>query len=312
MSKGGASTTTESDTRLSEELRGSAVGALRDAENLYNLGTEGIYQGTRLAEEDPLLAQAQEERLSRFAEGGDLAGVLGSGLSSFQNYLGAGDLANNPVFQQQMENILGEASTQFSRGAVPIMQQASAAGQYGGSEGMEGLGLLGGEIDRNTQAALVQSALGQQQLGLQAQQLLPQVLRTSMMGADVAEGIGKQRSLRSQAELLDEIQMAEANRNAQLQNLSQFYQMLQGSPLVAEASQISTETQKTESDPFSTLLGAGLAIGGMGIPGGGTLGGQFISGLFGGGETVGNNLSPSTSGLGGGTDDVVARDFSFN
>jgi hypothetical protein len=311
MSKGGASTTTESDTRLSEELRGSAVGALRDAENLYNLGTEGIYQGTRLAEEDPLLAQAQEERLSRFAEGGDLAGVLGSGLSSFQNYLGAGDLANNPVFQQQMENILGEASTQFSRGAVPIMQQASAAGQYGGSEGMEGLGLLGGEIDRNTQAALVQSALGQQQLGLQAQQLLPQVLRTSMMGADVAEGIGKQRSLRSQAELLDEIQMAEADRNAQLQNLSQFYQMLQGSPLVAEASQISTETQETADDPFSALLGTAMTV--MGMPtAGGSIGGDIFGSLFGGGETVGANLSPSTMELGGGAEDVVARDFSFN
>jgi hypothetical protein len=280
MSKGGSTETTESATRLSDELRGGAVGALRDAENLYNLGTKGIYQGTRLADEDPLIRQSQEERLAQFADGGSLGGLIDSGLSNFQNYLNAGDLANNPVFQQQMENILGEASTQFSRGSVPILQKASAAGQYGGSEGGEALGLLGGEIDRNTQNALAKYALGQQQLGLQAQGMLPQVLRTGMMGQDVAESIGKQRSLRGQAELMDDIQMYEADRNANLQNLSQFYEFLRSNPLVAEANQTSTVTQETESDPFSALLGAATSI--MGIPTGEstTLGGDWLSDLF--------------------------------
>ena len=276
MSKGGSSETTESETRLSDELRGSAVGALEDAENLYNLGTEGIYKGSRLAEENPLVAQSQAERLAQFGEDGRLSGLIDSGLSNFQNYLNAGDLANNPVFQQQMENILGEASTQFSRGSVPIMQKASAAGQYGGSEGGEALALLGGEIDRNTQNALVQSALGQQQLGLQAQGMLPQVLRTGMMGQDVAESVGKQRSLRDQAEMMDEIQMYEGGRNAKLKNLSQFYNLLQSNPLVAEANQQSTVTQEVASDPFSALLGAGLSIAGLGTSDGGTLGGQWF------------------------------------
>lgn len=276
MSKGGSSETTESETRLSDELRGSAVGALEDAENLYNLGTEGIYKGSRLAEENPLVAQSQAERLAQFRDGGRLSGLIDSGLGNFQNYLNAGDLANNPVFQQQMENILGEASTQFSRGSVPIMQKASAAGQYGGSEGGEALALLGGEIDRNTQNALVQSALGQQQLGLQAQGMLPQVLRTGMMGQDVAESVGKQRSLRDQAEMMDEIQMYEGGRNAKLKNLSQFYNLLQSNPLVAEANQQSTVTQEVASDPFSALLGAGLSIAGLGTSDGGTLGGQWF------------------------------------
>ena len=276
MSKGGSSETTESETRLSDELRGSAVGALEDAENLYNLGTEGIYKGSRLAEENPLVAQSQAERLAQFRDGGRLSGLIDSGLGNFQNYLNAGDLANNPVFQQQMENILGEASTQFSRGSVPILQKASAAGQYGGSEGGEALALLGGEIDRNTQNALVQSALGQQQLGLQAQGMLPQVLRTGMMGQDVAESVGKQRSLRDQAEMMDEIQMYEGGRNAKLKNLSQFYNLLQSNPLVAEANQQSTVTQEVASDPFSALLGAGLSIAGLGTSDGGTLGGQWF------------------------------------
>lgn len=291
MSKGGSTETTDSTTRLSDELRSTSVGALRDADNLYNLGTEGIYTGSRLAEEDPLIRQSQEERLAQFGEGGALSGLVDSGMSNFQNYLNAGDLANNPVFQQQMESILGDASTQFSRGAVPIMQQASAAGQYGGSEGMEGLGLLGGEIDRNTQRALVQSALGQQQLGLQAQQLLPQVLRTGMMGQDVAENIGKYRSLRGQAELQDEIQMSEADRNANLRNLSEFYQFLQGSPLVAEANQKSTVTQESASDPFSAILGTAMTVMGMPTAGGGSIGGDLLGGLFGGGG--GGGLSPT-------------------
>jgi hypothetical protein len=299
MSKGGSTETTESATRLTDELRGGAVGALRDAENLYNLGTEGIYTGSRLAEEDPLIAQAQAERLAQFGEGGALSGLIDSGMSSFQNYLNAGDLANNPVFQQQMESILGDASTQFSRGSVPILQKASAAGQYGGSEGGEALALLGGEIDSNTQRALVQSALGQQQLGLQAQQLLPQVLSTGMMGQDVAESIGKYRSLRNQAELMDEIQMSEAERNANLRNLSEFYQFLQSSPLVAEANQTSTVTQETASDPFSAILGTAMTVMGMPTAGGGSIGGDLLGGLFGssGGGAIGGNIGFDPTGM---------------
>jgi hypothetical protein len=299
MSKGGSTETTESVTRLSDELRGGAVGALQDAENLYNLGTEGIYTGSRLAEEDPLIAQAQAERLAQFGEGGALSGLIDSGMSSFQNYLNAGDLANNPVFQQQMESILGDASTQFSRGSVPILQKASAAGQYGGSEGGEALALLGGEIDSNTQRALVQSALGQQQLGLQAQQLLPQVLSTGMMGQDVAESIGKYRSLRNQAELMDEIQMSEAERNANLRNLSEFYQFLQSSPLVAEANQTSTVTQETASDPFSAILGTAMTVMGMPTAGGGSIGGDLLGGLFGssGGGAIGGNIGFDPTGM---------------
>lgn len=295
MSKGGSSETTESATRLTDELRGGAVGALRDAENLYNLGTEGIYKGSRLTDEDPLLRQAQEGRLAQFGEGGRLSGLIDSGLSNFQNYLNAGDLANNPVFQQQMENILGEASTKFSRGSVPILQKASAAGQYGGSEGGEALALLGGEIDRSTQNALTQYALGQQQLGLQAQGMLPQVLRTSMMGEDVAEAVGKQRSLRDQAELMDEIQMYEADRNAQLRNLSEFYKFLQSSPLVAEANQTSTTTQESASDPFSAILGTAMTVMGLPTAGGGTIGGDWLGGLFGSSGGGGGAVSGLTS-----------------
>jgi len=286
---GGGETSTETESRLSDELRSSSLTGLEGAENLYNQGTAGIYQGTRLAEEDPLLRQAQESLLAQYGEGGGLADLVSSSQANFQNYLNAGDLENNPLFQRQMEDILGQANVSLQRGAVPLMQQASAAGQYGGSEGQEGLGLLGGEISRNTQQALTQAALDQQNLGLRAQGLMPMMLQTGEQGANIMGRIGEQRGQRAQSTLFDEIQEFDAARNAELTNLQQFYQFLGSNPLVAEANQKVTE--KTASDPFGDLIGIATTLGGAYLTGGGSLGS-----MFGGG---GSMLSGVDGGIGG-------------
>jgi hypothetical protein len=191
--------------------------------------------------------------------------------------LNAGDLENNPFFQRQMESILDQANVSLQRGAVPLMQRASAAGQYGGSEGQEGLGLLGGEVNRNTQQALIEAGLGQQKLGLQAQGLMPMMLQAGERGSNVMGRIGEQRGQRAQNVLFDEIQEFDAGRNAELTNLQQFYQFLGSNPLMAEANQ--TSTQSTSSDPFGDLLGIGLAIGGMAMPG--ADGGTVLTSMFG-------------------------------
>jgi len=289
MSGGGSKTTTESEqeTRLSEELRASSVTGLEGAENLYNAGTEGIYQGTRLADEDPLISQAQQGLLDLYSPTGGLTNLVNTQQGQLQNMLMSGDLENNSIFQQQMADILEESGVQFSRQAVPLMQRASAAGQYGGSEGMEGLGLLGGEIDRNTQQALTKAALGQQQIALQAQGLMPMALQTGERGFDVMGQIGSQRGTRAQQELMNEIGMFNAPRDATLKNLSDFYAFLGANPLGKESNMAGTETQTTKNsgDPFGAILGAGLAIAGMPVAGvdgasGGSLGGNFIQGLF--------------------------------
>tara|TARA_B110000967_G_scaffold93679_1_gene96297 strand:- start:7551 stop:8411 length:861 start_codon:yes stop_codon:yes gene_type:complete len=284
MSGGGSTTTTESEqeNRLSEELRGSSVNALSGAENLYNQGTQGIYQGTQLADEDLLIGQAQQGLLDLYSPTGGLTDLVNTQQGQLQNMLMSGDLENNSVFQQQMADILGESGVQFSRQAVPLMQRASAAGQYGGSEGMEGLGLLGGEIDRNTQQALTKAALGQQQIALQAQGLMPMALQTGERGFDVMGQIGGQRGMRSQQELMNDINQYNAPRNAELKNLSDFYAFLGSNPLMNESNMTGTETQttKNKSDPFGAILGAGLAFAGMPVASGGSLGGNFISGLM--------------------------------
>lgn len=294
MSGGGSTTTTTTDTqtRLSDELRGASVGALSGAENLYNQGTEGIYQGTQLAEQDPLVRAAQEQLLSQYGEGGNLSNLINQQQAQYQNYLNAGDLENNPLFQRQMSDILDQANISFQRGAVPLMQQASAAGQYGGSEGQEGLGLLGGEINRNTQQALTNAALGQQDLGFRAQTLMPQILSTGMMGANIMGDIGSQRTQRGQMELLDQINQFNAPRAAELQNLMQYYNLLGSNPLMGESNQKSTSVAQTEaaSDPFGTALGIGLSVAGLPTAGGGSLGGSFLSSL-GGSKAGGSKTS---------------------
>ena len=298
MSGGGSTTTTETEneTRLSEELRGSSVNALTSAENLYNQGTSGIYQGSQLADENALIGQAQQGLMNQYGADGALSGLVNTGTGQLQNMLMSGDLENNSVFQQQMADILGESGVQFGRQAVPLMQRASAAGQYGGSEGMEGLGLLGGEIDRNTQQALTKAALGQQQIALQAQGLIPAALQAGERGYDVMGQIGGQRAFRSQQELQDQINQFNAPRNAEMQNLQQFYSFLGSNPLTAESNSSGTETQtvKNASDPFGAVLGAGLAIAGMPATGGGSLGGNFLSGLGGGGGAGGGMGDLST------------------
>lgn len=300
---GGSTTTTETeqDTRLTEELRESSLTGLEGAENLYNLGTEGIYQGTQLTAENPLIAAGQEMLLNQYSDG-PLAGLLDTGQQQLQNYLTAGDLNNNPVFQMQMEDILNQASTAFERGSVPLFQKGTAAGQYGGSETGEGLGLLGGEIDRNTQQALVKSALGQQQIGLEAQRLLPMALQLGEREGMLMSDIGNQRTIRSQQELMDQINMFNAPRDANLRNLSEFYSFLGSSPLLGESTMTGTQTATTETsaNPFTSLLGAGLAVAGMPVTGGGSLGGNFLNKMMGGGAAATSGFPSIAGGLGGG------------
>lgn len=291
MSGGGSTTTTttEQDVRLSDEIRDASLLGLEGAENLYNLGTEGIYQGTQLAEENPLVAAGQDMLLNQYSDG-PLADLVNTGQQQLQNYLTAGDLDNNPVFQMQIEDILDRASTAFERSAVPLFQKASAVGQYGGSEGQEGLGLLGGEIDRNTQQALVESALGQQRLGLEAQGLLPMALQLGERGGRLMTDIGRDRTIRSQQELMDEINMFNAPRAAERTALAEFYDFLSASPLLGESSMTGEEISKTKkkSDPFGAALGVGLALAGMPVSGGGSLGGNFLSGMMNKGSSIGD------------------------
>jgi len=352
MSKGGGQTTTETEesttsnqqVQLGEELRGMSIGGLMDAYNLYNQGTEGIYQGTRLAGQDAMVGQGEQALLDLYGEGGAMSGLTGIGQGSLGSLLGAAsgpvsydtsrsfeggtaDLSNNQAFQDQLAGILDESNVAFQRGSVDLFQKGTAAGQYGGSETGEGLGLLGGEINRATQKSISDAALAQQNLDLKQRQLqqrdrelaqsdvglgrlatqlgydtsLGALDRLSGFGSQLERGgglmsaIGQDRSARDQAELMDQIQQFDAPRMAEMANLAQFYDFLGSNPLGREQyqsgeSSASSSTVETapESDPFSTLLGVGLTLAGMPMAG-------TVAGATGG--SVGGNMLGAALGL---------------
>lgn len=288
-----------SSVRLSPELRQASVGALGGAENIYNMGTEGIFQGSRLAAEDPLVRQAQEQQLALAGQGGDLSNLVGEQQAAFSNLLGAGNLEGNSVFQRQVQDALDQANVSFQRGSVPLFQQAAMAGQFGGSEGQEGLGLLGGEINRNMQQAITQAALGGQQTALAAQGLAPQSIGLGLMPSELMANIGQQRGVRSQAELMDEIQQFEAPRQAEIQRQTEYQNFLASNPLVSESTQ--TTTSKQKGSKLQTALGiaslaaapftggASLGLGGLGSAISGGMGSLGAS-LFGGGGALSGAL----------------------
>ena len=352
MSKGGGQTTTETEesttssqqVQLGEELRGMSVGGLMDAYNLYNQGTEGIYQGTRLADQDAMVGQGEQALLDLYGEGGAMSGLIGMGQAGLGNLLGAADasqtydtsrafegstadLSTNKTFKDQLASILDESNVAFQRGSVPLFQKGTAAGQYGGSETGEGLGLLGGEINRATQKSISDAALAQQNLDLQQRQLaqrdrqlsqadiglglqdrglgyqtamgalgqLPAFASQLERGGGLMSAIGQDRSARGQAELMDQIQQFDAPRMAEMANLAQFYDFLGSNPLGREQyqsgeSSASSSTVETapESDPFSTLLGVGLTLAGMPMA-------STVAGATGG--SVGGNLLGAMMGL---------------
>ncbi len=237
-------------------------------------------------------------------------------------------MSTNKTFQDQLANILDESNVAFQRGSVPLFQKGTAAGQYGGSETGEGLGLLGGEINRATQKSISDAALAQQNLDLKQRQLaqrdrqlsqadiglglqdrglgyqtamgalsqLPAFSSQLERGGGLMSAIGQDRTARSQAELMDMIQQFDAPRMAEMANLSQFYDFLGSNPLGREQyqsgeSSASSSTVETapESDPFSTLLGVGLTLAGMPMA-------STVAGAASGGS-VGGNLLGAMMGL---------------
>lgn len=361
MSKGGGQTTTEENTtssqqvQIGDELRGLSVSGLMDAYNLYNQGTEGIYQGTRIADQDALIGQGEQSILDLYGEGGAMSGLTSAGQEGLGSLLGAAgmsqdydtsrifeggaaDLSANETFQDQLASILDESNVAFQRGTVPLFQKGTAAGQYGGSETGEGLGLLGGEINRATQKSISDAALAQQNLDLKQRQLaqrdrqlsqadiglglqdkglgyqtvmgalgqLPSFASQLERGGGLMSAIGQDRTARDQAELMDQIQQFDAPRMAEMANLAQFYDFLGSNPLATEqykSGESSSTTVETapESDPFSTLLGVGLTLAGM--PGSSILGGMLGGGAAtaaGAAATGALNTGALTSALSGG------------
>jgi hypothetical protein len=287
----GGSDSRETEVRLSPELRGSALSARSGAQNLYNQGTEGIYQGTGIVDENELIRQAQQEQLGMLDPDSNFYNMLNAQQNAFEGLLGAGDI-NSPLMQRQLADLADVVGEQFGRTIMPqINQGATAAGQYGSSRQGIAQGLAAGEAANAISRGATQAMLGGQQIGLQAQAMAPQSMGLSFLPSEIRQNIGQQRTDRDQLELADYIQQFNAPRQAQLQNVSEFTNLLASNPLMAESN---TTTSTSSSGGLGQALAGGamalggvmsgnpaLGFGGLGSMFGGGGGGSFLGSLFG-------------------------------
>ena len=310
------------EVKINPLLAAGGETALTGAEDLYGQGTEGIYQGSQLADQNQLVGQGQNQQLDYANQlagttnqnNQAISGLVGNDAQALINQAGpqldlTSNLQGDPMFQKQIEAALANANTQFGRGSQGIFQQGTGAGQFGSSEVGESLGLFGGEVNRNLQNSIVQAGLGNQQNTLAGQQLalqqqgmnvnaLQQGQQTSLQALGLAQlgllpsqiqqDIGNQRTARSQQELQNEIQQFNAPRQAQVQNQGEFQNFLASNPLMGEST--STTTSVTKGDPLQAALGIAATVGGMsvGIPPSATQAAGGATGLQGG--SLGGNF----------------------
>jgi len=268
--------------RLSPELRDSSLTANAGAQSLYGQGTEGIYQGSLLAPQDQLIQDAQNAQLGLVEQGGDIYNTIQQQQDAFRGLLNAGNI-NDPLVQRQIEQLGQLVGDQFNRNIMPgINQGATAAGQYGSSRQGVAQGIAAGDaanaISRGATAAL----LGGQQLALGAQGMAPQSIGLGFLPAFTQQDIGNQRTQLSQQQLMDQVQQFNAGRNAELQNLSEFTNLLGANPLMQE----STSTTKSKSSGSLGQTLAGLATTAAGIYTGNPAAFAGLGSMFGGGAPM--------------------------
>ena len=292
MSSGGGEQTTE--VRINPHMRQGGQQLQGDATDFYNQGTSGIYQGSRLAEFNPYIQQGEDQLLDYWSAGGAGQNMTDNAMASYNQLLGAGDY-DNPFLREQIDALTGNAIQSFNRGVAPGLDQgATQAGQFGSSRAGIAEGLARSDMQGQVADATIQALMGGQQLALQANGMLPMMQGAGAGGANAMMGIGNARTQRDQMQLMDEIQQFEAPRNAQLQNMQQYAQLMNSNPLMGEQTQI---TQGPESDPFAQALGLGLTGAGMffGGPAGAGLGAS-LGGMFGGTGVPGLNYAQAGDG----------------
>jgi hypothetical protein len=259
---GGQSQTTTIDPRL-----GAAGGqAAQDAQNLYNQGTGGIYQGTQLANQDQLVQQGQNQQL-QYAQ--SLQPIQQQQMQAFQGLLGAGDI-NNPLMQRQISDLADTVGNQFNRVIMPgINQGATGAGQFGSSRQGVAQGIAAGDAAQAISQGATQAMLGGQQTALNAQNMAGNVYSSGLMPSQFTQDVGQQRTAYGQQQLLDQIQRFEAPRRAEMQRQTELLGLLGANPLVGN--QTTTAEGGGGGNPMQAITGLLAAY----LGGGGNFGGAI-------------------------------------
>jgi hypothetical protein len=261
----GAGTQTSTVT-LDPALTSASKDAITGAQDLFGQGTQGIFQDSRIADLDALITAGQQQQLSQIPSFTQQTQDL---QTSFANLL-AND-PNDPLVQARINDFSNIVGDQFNRVILPgIAGGATSVGQSGSSRQGIAEGLASGEAATAIARGVNDLLANQQQTSLAASSVAPTIFSQQFMPGDIQSQIGQARTARDQAELQDFIQQFEAPRRAELQNLTEFTNLLRNNPLTGAVTTTATGTT-AEGSPLQGILGTASTIGGLfqGGPNGG-------------------------------------------
>lgn len=278
-------------------------------------GTSGIYQGTRLADQDPLVRENEDYMLNNLipslqnssdANMRNITGFFNPNVQGYEELFTSNNAAENARSQAQLQGLFEQLGIQsgrsFNRNILPgIDDQAAAAGQFTSSKAGIAQGVAAADMqeDMNYQiAGLLQQDLARQDAlresglnraitqrdadlnrALTASGMYGDAQRSQLVPSTLREGIGMNRSARAQAELDNTIQMFNAPRNADRQLLEEYASIIS----VGQSGPSTPVTKPGAGSPALGALagaGAGAYIGSI-VPGVGTAVGAVAGGVLG-------------------------------
>ena len=247
------------------QIKDDLLPGIGDYSDQYGQG-QGIYQGTMLADQDPLVRQAQQQQL---ALSGRMGGQLDNVMGTLEGFL---DYDPNSVQNQAQRNAMSaNASAAFNNVIRPgIEDRGTGAGQFGGNQQSLAMGAATAPLSRalaDNESAMMNADKNR---AMTAMGQAPGLISAQLMPGQIQADIGGQRTQRSQQELADMIQQFEGPRRAELQSL------LEQSGLLTGLTGLGSSTSAPGGSPIQGALGgaaAGSSFGPWGAAAGGVLGG---------------------------------------
>jgi hypothetical protein len=266
-----AQTSTSGNPVVLDQINNSLIPGIEDYSENYGNG-EGLYSGSILADQDPLIRQAQGQALG---QRDTVSGLSDSANTAFQGFL---DYDPNSATNQMARDAFGaEVRSQFDETIRPGIEDiGTSSGQFGGNQQNLALGSASAPLSRAIASNEARLAEGDRGRAFDALRLTGQMQDNSLLSSQITGDVGQQRTVRGQQELTDDIQMGEAERRNQLQSL------LEQSGLLGPLANSST----------STTTGGTAASGGTAGVAKGALGGAAAGGAIAGpwGAAVGGVL----------------------
>jgi len=247
--QGGGTTTSKLPRHLRNLGRNILAPNAEEFGEQYGSG-EGLFSGSRLGDQDPLVAQGENQALRA-------AGQIGQGFSGANQALeGFLDVDyNSPQNQAQREALGANVSSIFNESIRPgIEDRSTFSGQFGGPQSAVAMGSATAPLSRAIADSEVSMFNADQNRALQALGIAPGIISGQLLPSQITSSVGAGRTTRNQMEIQDMIQMFEADRNNALkgnQDAAGLLGLLSGG-------QGSVTDSGTRGNPMQAALGGAL------------------------------------------------------